>query len=249
MAGVYVGGKKVVPIQGKFSRIYFIEGLLGYLFCDLREFKAAIEAEDAKKPVHKQLRKLILDYCWAILVCLDGYPTSSGRVTKRGKDLVKKLRVDMMQFDADYSTLYSKAHIPRRIHTIICELNWAVLWFIREHDMTIAAIKVTNPVPDKFSGADLLDFIKKEKIALRATKSSAKVLPYRPRDWEMRRYFKRFTGAYKKKNGANKFIPYERFCRILVAHNKKSGTKLRISVRGYYNLKQAWKNGSLDRLV
>jgi hypothetical protein len=249
MAGVYIGGKKIVPAQEKFSRIYFIEGLLGYLFYDLREFKVAIEAEDAKKPVQMQLRKLVLDYCWEILVCLDGYPTSSGRVTKRGRELVKKLRSDMLQFDADYSALHSKTRIPQKIHTIICELNWAVLWFIREHDMTIAAIKVTNPVPDKLSGADLLDFMKKEKIALKATKSSAKVLPHRPRDWEMRRYFKRVTSVFKKKNGVSKFIPYASFCRLLVAHNKKSGAKLRISVRGYYNLKQAWENGSLDRLV
>lgn len=249
MAGVYIDGKKVVPAKKKFSRIYFIEGLLGYLFFDLKEFKAAIEAEDAKKSVHKQLRKLILDYCWAILVCLDGYPTSSGRVTKGGKDLVKKLQSDMIQFDADYSALWSKARISKRIHTIICELNWAVLWFIRQHDMTILAIKVTNPVPNKFFGADLLDFIKKEKIALKATKSNSKILPYRPRDWAMRRYFKGVTSLYKKKNGANKFIPYERFCRLLVAHNKKSGARLRISARGYYNLKQAWQNGSLDRLV
>lgn len=249
MAGVYISGKKVVPAQEKFSRIYFIEGLLGYLFCDLEQFKAAIESEDAKRPVHKQLQKLILDYCWTILLCLDGYPTSSGRVTKRGKDLVKKLRSDMIQFDTDYSTFRSKVCIPQRIHNIICELNWAVLWFIREHDLTITAIKVTSPVPDKFSGADLLDFIKKEKIALKGIKSGTKILPYRPRDWEMRRFFKKVTSIYKKKNGASRFIPYERFCRLLITHNKKTGAKLRISARGYYNLKQAWKNGALDRLI
>ena len=76
---VYIGGVKVAPIQKTYSRIYFIEELLGWLYHDLRQFKAEIEVEHAKSAVKKPLQLLINKYCQEILRCADDYPTAVWR--------------------------------------------------------------------------------------------------------------------------------------------------------------------------
>ena len=249
---VYIGGVKVAPIQKTYSRIYFIEGLLGYLYHDLRQFKAAIELEHAKSAVKKPLQLLINKYCQEILKCADDYPTASGRITKKGKGLAQQLRAAMLSFDDSYSQLQKTTKVAKKKHKIICELNGSVLWFLKQHDMTVNSIKTNHYLPSNPTTQELIDFIKKEKISLKAVGVSTKMLPHRPKNWELRRFFKKVTGAFKKKNGQRKFIPYKVFCRALESHNKKFRLGLEglvVSVKGYYNLKDAWRNGSLDRLV
>jgi hypothetical protein len=252
MSGVYVGGKLVSPEQEKRSRIYFIQGLLGYLYFDLKQFKAAVELQHAKSPVPKKLQNLICQYCAAILRCADGYPTNSGKVTKRGCTLVKQLRRNMLAFDRAYSKLLPQCRISQKKHQIICDLNWAVSWFVTQHDMTVSAVRVSTPVPPVFTKVAMDDFIKKEKIALKATNTSTKILAHRPKNWELVEVFTQVTTQYKKIHGQGKFLTHKKFCKELVAHNKNTGAQskpLKVSERTYYSLKQAWINGSLEKFA
>lgn len=252
MGRTYKGGKFLNPPQKNISRMYFIQGLLGHLYFDLQQFKIAIEAQHAKSPIPKSMQILISQYCEVILLCADSYPTKSGRVTKKGRYLVKQLRGHMFTFDRSYSELLSQYRVSGAKHQIICDLNWAVSWFIAQHEMTLSSLKVSTPVPPVFTKATMDDFIKKEKIALKATNTSKKVLPHRPKNWELIELFKKLTTQYKKINGHSKFWPYKEFCKQLDAYNETATVQtkpLTISERSYYSLRQAWVNGSLENFT
>jgi hypothetical protein len=245
MSGVYIGGKLATPTQEKRSRIYFIKGLLGCLYFDLKQFKTAIEVQHAKSPVPKEMQDLINRYCAAILRCADDYPTESGRVIKKGCGLVNQLRENMLAFDRDYSKLLPQCRISKKKHQIICDLNWAVSWFVTQHDMTVSAVRVSTPVPPVFTKPAMDEFIKKEKIALKATNTSKKILAHRPKNWAVVEAFTQITTQHKKIHGQSKFLTYKKFCRELEGHNKD----LKVSVRTYYNLKHAWAIGSLEKFT
>lgn len=249
MGRIFIGGKPAGPAQDKRTRIYFITGLLGYLYLDLQQFKVAIEVQHARSSVPQGLQHLICKYCAAILDFADRYPTKSGRMSKKGRGLVKQLSKEMLSFDRDYSRFLSQTQISQKKHQIICDLNWAVSWFITQHDMTDSALKVSTPIPLVLTKATIDDFIKKEKIALRATNTNKKILAHRPKNWEFVEVFIDITKQYKKINGSSKFVPYKKFCQLLGTHNKYSGAnqKLSVSVKGYYHLKKAWDEGSLQK--
>ncbi len=252
MGVVYVNGKQAAPKRRREPRMVLIKRLLCYLRLDLYEFVEGIEQEHKKSAVRKQLQPPINQYCAAILSCINNYPVASERTTKKGCDLVKQLRDEMMAFDNSYSELLEKRHVSKAKHQLICELNGGVAWFVKEHDMTYGAIRVSTPFPKVFSKAALDDFIKKEKIALKAAGIDKKILAHRPKNWKLIDVFIKITTQYKQEKGSTKFMQYKPFCRQLDEHNKGLGhddKKLSVSEKGYYNLKEAWRNNTLENFV
>jgi hypothetical protein len=252
MGVVYINGKPAAPKRRQEPRLVLIKRLLCYLRLDLNEFVEAIEQEHKKSPVRKKLQPLIDQYCAVILSCIKNYPVASGRATKKGCDLVKQLRKEMMAFDNSYSGLLEKCRVSKAKHQLICELNGGVAWFVKQHDMTYGAIKVSAPFPKVLSKAALDDFLKKEKIALKAAGVDKKILAHRPKNWELIEMFIKITTQYKKENGSTKFMQYKTFSRQLDEHNKGLGyddKKLSVSEKGYYNLKEAWRNNTLENFV
>ena len=143
---IYKEGKLCVPKDKIKSRIYYVQAILGWLYFDLSEFKVAIEKQHEISQVPKPIQALVTQYCKQILYFADTYPTKSGKVTKKGKDLAKQLRVDLMSFDAAYSVFLEKNKVSNKLHQTICELNGAVVWFLQQHDMTINSIRLHNPL-------------------------------------------------------------------------------------------------------
>jgi hypothetical protein len=76
-------------------------------------------------------------------------------------------------------------------------------------------------------------------------------MPQTIKNWELRDFFKVKTELFQKLNGAAKFIKYIKFQKELDIHNRTTPHKkqLQVSVKGYYLLKKAWKNGSFNRIV
>jgi hypothetical protein len=252
MGVVYVNGKPAAPKRRHEPRLVFIKRLLSYLDFDYQEFVDGIEQQDRKSPVPDQLRLLLNQYCTAILSCIQGYPTASGRVTKKGCNLVEQLRLEMMAFDESYSKLLSSCRVTKKKHQLICELNGSVAWFINQHNMTYGAIKVSTPFPTVLTKASLDDFLKKEGIALKAAGIDKKILAHRPKNWELIEVFIKITTQHKKEKGPNKFMQYKSFCKQLDEHNKgliQGSNKLLVSEKSYYNLKKAWRNNTLENFV
>ena len=247
---IYKNGKLCVPKDKTKSRIYYVQAILGWLYFDMSEFKAAIEKQHEISQVPKPIQVLVTRYCKQILYFADTYPTKSGKITKKGKDLSKQLRADLMSFDAAYSVFFEKHRVNKRLHQMICELNGSVLWFLQQHDMTINSIRLHNPLSANPTSAEMADFLKKEKESLKGLQKGKKMLPHRPKDWEIRDIFKSRTEPYQKANGVSKFIPYKTFVRMLNEHKDlQTEEPLTISEKGYYNLKEAWKNKSFDRFI
>lgn len=252
MATVFKSGKLVSPKKRQEPRLVFIRRLLSYLDFDFQEFVNGIEQQDKKSPVPDQLRSLLNKYCTAILSCIQGYPTASGRLTKKGCNLVEQLRLEMTAFDKSYSKLLSGCRVTKKKHQLICELNGSVAWFINQHNMTYGAIKVSTPFPKVPTKAALDDFIKKETIALKAAGMDKKILAHRPKNWELIEVFIKITTQCKQEKGSTKFMQYKPFCRQLDEHNKSLGPgskKLSVSEKGYYLLKRAWRNNTLENFV
>jgi hypothetical protein len=252
MATVFKSGKLVGSKKRHEPRLVFIRRLLSYLDFDFQEFVDGIEQQDKKSPVPDQLQSLLNQYCTAILSCIQGYPTASGKVTKKGCNLVEHLRLEMTAFDKSYSKLLSSCRVTRKKHQLICELNGSVAWFINQHNMTYGAIKVSTPFPTVLTKASLDDFIKKEKIALKAAGVDKKILAHRPKSWELIEVFLKSTAQHKKEKGSTKFMQYKSFCKQLDEHNKglsHGNNKLSVSEKGYYNLKNAWRNNTLENFV
>ena len=252
MATIFKSGKLVGPKKRLEPRLFFIKRLLSYLDFDYQEFVDGIEQQHEKSAVPKQLQLLLNQYCAAILGCIQGYPLASGRVTKKGRNLVKQLKKELDMFDKGYSKLLSSHRVTKKKDQLICELNGSVAWFINQHDMTCSAIRVSTPFPTVLSKAALDDFIKKEKIALKAAGVDKKILAHRPKNWELIEVFIKITTQYKQAKGSTKFMQYKSFCRQLEQHNKAlvpGGKKLSVSEKGYYNLKRAWCNNTLEKFV
>jgi len=248
---IYKSGKQVsIKPKGK-TRIYYIAELLGWLYFDLSEFKVAIEKQHLKYPVPKQLQSLITTYCRAILNCADNYPTKSGKVTVKGKGLVKELSNEFVTFDDAYSNFKTQNKVTKKLHNLIYELNGSVQWFLQQHNMTINSIKISNPLSSDPTADELNDFLKKEIISLKAVGSTKKVLANRPRNLELRDFFKVQTALFQKLNGKAKFIKYNDFLKELGIQNRTTNhqKQLQVSVKGYYLLKKAWKNGSFNRII
>jgi len=248
---IYKSGELVLIKPKGRTSIYYIAGLLGWLYFDLSEFKVAIEKQHNLSPIPKQLQSLITTYCRAILNCADNYPTKSGRVSLAGKDLVKILSNEFVTFDDAYSNFKTQKKVTKKLHNLICELNGSVQWFLQQHNMTISSIKISNPLSSDPTADELNDFLNKEKISLRAVGYTNKVLANRPKNWELRDFFKVKTELFQKLNGKAKFIKYNAFLEELGIQNRTSNYKkqLQVSVKGYYLLKKAWKNGSFNRIV
>jgi hypothetical protein len=252
MGVIYINGKPAAPKRRHEPRLVFIRRLLSYLDFDYQEFIDGIEQQHKKSAVSKQLQLLLNQYCASILSCIKDYPVASGRVTKKGYNLVEQLRLEMTAFDKSYSKLLSSCRVTKKKQQLICELNGSVAWFINQHNMTYSAIKVSTPFPTVFTKASLDDFIKKEKIALKAAGVDKKILAHRPKNWELIEMFIKITTQYKKENGSTKFMQYKTFSRQLDEHNKGLGyddKKLSVSEKGYYNLKEAWRNNTLENFV
>ena len=155
-----------------------------------------------------------------------------------------------MSFDEAYSVFFEKHRVNKGLHQMICELNGSVLWFLQQHDMTINSIRLHNPLSANPTSAEMADFLKKEKEFLKGLHKGKKMLPHRPKDWEIRDIFKSKTESYQKANGVSKFIPHKTFVRMLNEHKDlHTEEPLTISEKGYYNLKEAWKNKSFDRFI
>jgi hypothetical protein len=252
MATVFKNGKLVGPKKRQESRLFFINRLLSCLEFDYREFVDGIEQQHKKSAAPQKLQLLINQYCAAILSCIQGYPVASGRITKKGCSLVKQLKKELDAFDKNYSELLSSRRVPEKKHQLICQLNGSVAWFINQHDMTCSAIKVSTPFPTVLTQAALDEFIKKEKIVLKAVGSRKKILAHRPKNWELIEAFTAITAQHKKIHGQSKFLPYKKFCQALATYKNSAGTQskaLELSTRTYYSFKQAWINGSLDKFT
>ena len=248
---IYKSGKQDSIKPKDKSRIYYIAKLLGWLYLDLGDFKVDIEKQHHISPIPKQLQSLITTYCRAILNCADNYPTKSGKVTVKGKGLVKELSNEFVTFDDAYSNFKTQNKVTKKLHNLICELNGSVQWFLQQHNMTISSIKISNPLSSDPTADELNDFLNKEKISLRAVGYTNKVLANRPKNWELRDFFKVKTELFQKLNGKAKFIKYNDFLKEIGIQNRTTHYKkqLQVSVKGYYLLKKAWKNGSFNRIV
>jgi hypothetical protein len=163
---IYKSGEQVLIKPKGRTRIYYIAGLLGWLYFDLSEFKVAIEKQHNLSPIPKQLQSLITTYCRAILNCADNYPTKAGRVSVAGKDLVKKLSNEFVTFDDAYSNFKTQNKVTKKLHNLICELNGSVQWFLQQHNMTISSIKISNPLSSDPTADELNDFFNKSKESL-----------------------------------------------------------------------------------
>ena len=230
---IHKKGKIWIP-KDKKSRIYYVKIILSWLYIDLSEFKTAIEKQHAKDPIAETLQVLVNRFCKTIFYCADKYPIKSGK----------------MLFDKAYSDFLHGDDVRKRLHEIICELNSSVLYFIKQHDMTIYSYKVHNPLSANPMPEELIDFLRKEKEALKGNLKFNKILPNRPKDWGIREIFKIRTEIYQRENGVTKFIPYKTFIKD-INKNKNLETELylKISAKSYYNLKQAWKNKSFDWFI
>lgn len=247
---IYKNGKLCVPKDKTKSRIYYVQAILGWLYFDMSEFKAATEKQHEISHVPIPIQALVTRYCKQILYFADTYPTKSGKITKKGKDLSKQLRADLISFDSAYSDFIEKHGVSKELHQIICGLNGSVLWFLQQHDMIINSIRVHNPLSANPTSAEMADFLKKEKESLKGLQKGKKMLPHRPKDWAIRDIFKASTEPYQNVNGISKFIPYKTFVRMLNEHKDlHTEEPLTISEKGYYNLKEAWKNKSFDRFI
>ena len=247
---IYKSGKQDSIKPKDKSRIYYIAKLLGWLYFDLGDFKVAIEKQHHLSPIPNQLQSLITTYCRAILNCADNYPTKSGRVSVAGKDIVKTLSNEFVTFDDAYSNFKTQNKVTKKLHNLICKLNGSVQWFLQQHNMTINSIKISNPLSSNPTTDELNDFLKKEIISLRAVGSTKKVLPNRPKNWEIRSFFKIKTAAFQKLREVTRCIPYKDFCKDLVTYNRTNPQEkeLKVSAKGYYLLTKSWKNGTFNRI-
>jgi len=231
--------------------MYYIVSILGWLYFDVEQFKAGIEAQHVKSKVPKQLQILITKHCKAILHFADNYPTKSGKVSIAGKKLAQTLCNELKNFDSSFSALTSKKKVRKAIKELIYDLNAGVLWFLQQHDLIVNSIKVVTPLSSNPTLQELNEFLEKEAILLKGLDPIKKVLPHRQKNWQLRDFFKTETVAYQKIKGEARFMPFKKFCQHLNQFNQSIAPKspVTISVKGYYNLKQAWKNGTFDRFV
>ena len=247
----YKNGQLVSITPKPKTRMYYIVGILGWLYFDVEQFKAGIEAQHDKSKVPKQLQILITKYCRAILHFADNYPTKSGKISIAGKNLAQTLGNELKDFDSSFLVLTSKKKVRKEIKELIHDLNAGVLWFLQQHDMIVNSIKITTPLSSNPTSQELKEFLKKEAILLKGLDPIKKVLPHRQKNWQLRDFFRSETVAYQKIKGVTRFMPFKKFLQKLDEFNQSITPKmpLTISVKGYYNLKQAWKNGTFDRLM
>ena len=231
-----------------------IKALLGQLYMDMADFKQNIEAYDKRRaggvPVAAQ--KLITPYCELILHFADTYKLGRGRVTRNAKATVDRLHKDLMQFDSQYSKLKRREKITPALHAIVCELNSAILWFVKQYAIVINSYPVTNRVPIKGSQQDWVNFIKAETVALRGL-GAHKVMRNRKKNWATREIFRTLTLQYQQTHGLNKFMPFKLFSRALVSINKQQAVHtnkaLDLSEKSYYHFKKAWKDRTFDNVL
>lgn len=231
-----------------------IKALLGQLYMDMAVFKQNIEAYDKRSAsgVPVAVQNLIIPYCESILRFADKYKLGRGRVTRSAKATVERLHRDLMQFDSQYSKLQQQVQIAPRLHALICELNGAPLWFVKQYAMIINSYPVTIPVPINGTQQDWHDFIKAETIALRGL-GAHKIMRHRPKNWAVRDIFRTLTLQYQQTHGLNKFMPFKSFSRALISINKQHGTRvtnvLALSEKSYYHFKKAWKGRTFDNVL
>ena len=242
-------GKIIKPKQANITRLTIIKALLWNLKDGYDNFVHKVEIEVTPKP----LQILLTPYCASILNCINEYPINKdGKVRKAGVKLIENLRDSLHIFDKNYSKYIQGSTIGRSLHRTICDLNGDVNWLVKQHNQEYYSVKVTHLVsPDQTLEA-MSEFIRKETEAIKAINTHEKVLAHRPKDWELREIFKIETEKYQKVNGISKDIPYKKFCITLTQYNnlQRVGKKpLKISTKGYYNLKQASKNNLLNRYI
>ena len=231
-----------------------VKALLGWLRMDMAVFKRKIESYHKRShsgvPIAAQ--NLITPYCKLILEFLETYKVKPGRIVKSAELSVEKLRQNLMQFDGEYTKLKQHVQIAPRLHALICELNGAVLWFVKQYVMVINSYPVTTPVPINGTQQEWDDFIKAETIALRGL-GVYKIMHHRPKNWAVRDIFRTLTIQYQQTHGLNKFMPFKSFCRALISINKQHGTRatnaLGLSARSYYNFKKTWKDRTFDNVL
>jgi hypothetical protein len=231
-----------------------IKALLGQLYMDMAVLKQNIEAYDKRRasgvPVAAQ--RLITPYCESILHFADTYKVGRGRVTRNAKATVDRLHKNLMQFDSQYSKLQHHEKITPALHAIVCELNSAILWFVRQYAIVINSYPVTNRVPVNGSQQDWDNFIKAETFTLRGL-GAQKVMHNRPKNWAVREIFRTLTLQYQQTHGLNKFIPFKLFSRALVSINKQNANHankaLDLSEKSYYHFKKAWKDRTFDNII
>ena len=230
-----------------------IKSLLGQLYMDVAVFKQKIEAYDKRRaqgvPITAQ--NLVLPYCASILHFADTYKVKPGRVTRNAKMSVARLHKELKHFDGHYSRLKEREKMARGLHAIICELNSAVTWFVRQYSFVIDSYPVTNRVPINGTQQDWNNFIKAETIALRGL-GTHKIMRHRPKNWAVRDIFRTLTLQYQQTHRFNKFMPFKSFSRALININKRHGTRvttaLALSEKSYYHLKKAWNERKFDNV-
>lgn len=231
-----------------------IKALLGQLYMDMAMFKENIEAYDKRRasgvPVAAQ--NLIIPYCESILHFADTYKVGRGRITRSAKATVDRLHKDLMQFDSQYSKLQHHEKITPALHAVVCELNSAILWFVRQYAIVINSYPVTNRVPINGSQQDWDNFIKAETVALKGL-ATHKVMRNRPKNWTVREIFRTLTLQYQQTHGLNKFMPFKLFSRALVSMNKQHAVHANkafdLSAKSYYHFKKAWKDRTFENVI
>ena len=248
-------GRIIQPKANKLTSLTVIKALLWNLKDNYDSFVHQIELEAVPKP----LQTLLTTYCKSILDCIQQYPISKdGKVRKSGEEKVISLGVALKSFDDEYTGYLDKykkdkkLSIGKKVNHLICDLNGDVNWFVKQHQLEYHSVKVTNWLSSNPTHEEIAEFVKKEGELIKAEKSRKKVLAHRPKDWELRKFFKNVTEKFQRKNGVSKFIPYKKFCKLLEKHNEanKTGIKpLKISTKGYYKIRKSWENKLFDHYI
>lgn len=197
------------------TRIEYIKHFLIYLFNDLCDFKNSIDNLYQKEHFPEPLRILITKYCKELIYLSDNYPTESGKVTVKGKQIVSQIKKLIVNFETDYSKLKEKNKVSQKINSAINELNECIKWFSQQHDMTVNSY---------------------------VQKKNKNLLSHRPKKLALREFFIEETTKYQVDKGADKFIPYKIFMdRVEERFQNLENKDYQIKERAYYNLKQSWK--------
>ena len=227
-----------------------IKAHFGLLLKGMADFKTNVEAFDnkSKSGVPIALQKLLTQYCKSIFQFTDSYKVSNGRVSKAAKLSVEKLRQNLIKFEGQHSTLKKKTKITPKLNKIICDLIGDVQWFVDQYDMTINSYPLTANVPIGGTAKDWALFIKTETEALKGS-FDKKIIPNRPKNWDIREVFRRLTTKHQKEFGPNKYVRYKVFINELDKINKQAGTKFTLSARSYYLYKKSWKERTFNSVV
>lgn len=202
-AQIFKSGKEIKKKPPQVSRIEIIKFFIANLEVELND----ISAQLSNLKISKKLQDLITPFFNLANQSLSCYPIASGRVSKKGTQIVINLQKALNIFDHQYSDLKSS---DKKIDTLICDLIGAIHWFVTQHDMTIGSVKVHHPLSANPTTEELLEFLIKEK------KSLDNEMPARKADFAKRKLYEAEVLKHQKQR--DKYPPFKALQRVMEAN-------------------------------